>query len=104
MRKALLLADSCFRELAPRTPHKPHSRIETISFPPSLTPRRDCIMAGKACFALDANYDILIMDADGQHLELESFKDLDTARRRLPAVAAQYPGTKIALWNRNTRA
>jgi len=29
---------------------------------------------------------------------------LDTARRRLPALAAQYPGTKVAVWNRNTRA
>jgi hypothetical protein len=61
-------------------------------------------MAGKACLALDAIYDILIMDADGQHLELETFKDLDTAQRRLPALAAQYPGTKITLWHRSTRA
>jgi hypothetical protein len=61
-------------------------------------------MVGKVCLALDAAYDILIMDADGQRLALESFKDLDTARRRLPALAAQYPGTKVALWNRNTRA
>lgn len=61
-------------------------------------------MAGKVCLVPDAAYDILIMDADGQRLALESFKDLDTARRRLPAVAAQYPGTKVALWNRNTRA
>ena len=61
-------------------------------------------MAGKVYLALDAAYDILIMDADGQRLALESFKDLDTARRRLPAVAAQYPGTKVALWNRDTRA
>ncbi len=61
-------------------------------------------MAGKVCIALDAPYDILIMDADGQRLALESFKDLDTARRRLPALAAQYPGTKVALWSRNTRA
>jgi len=35
---------------------------------------------------------------------LESFKELDAAQRRLPALAAQYPGTKVALWNRNTRA
>jgi hypothetical protein len=61
-------------------------------------------MAGKVGFAQDAAYDILILDADGQRLALESFKDLDTARRRLPALAAQYPGTKVALWNRNTRA
>lgn len=60
-------------------------------------------MAGKAGLALEATFDILIMDADGQHLELESFKDLDIARRRLPMLAAQYPGTKITLWNRHTR-
>ena len=42
-------------------------------------------MAANASLALDAIYDILIMDADGRHLELESFKDLDAARRRLPA-------------------
>ena len=28
-------------------------------------------MSGKAAFAPDAVYDILIMDADGQHLQLE---------------------------------
>jgi hypothetical protein len=61
-------------------------------------------MAGKVCLAPDAAYDILIMDADGQHLELESFKDLNAARGRLPALAVQYPGTKITLWNRHTRA
>jgi len=61
-------------------------------------------MAGKARLALDATYDILIRDADGRHLELESFQDLDTARGRLPALAAQYPGTKITLWHRHTRA
>jgi len=60
-------------------------------------------MAGKYSPVLEANYEILIMDADGQRLELESFKDLETARRRLPALAAQYPGTKVALWNRHTR-
>jgi hypothetical protein len=60
-------------------------------------------MAGKVSPVLDAIYEVLIVDADGQHLELESFKDLETARRRLPALAAQYPGTKVALWNRHTR-
>ncbi|HEY6945082.1 MAG TPA: hypothetical protein VI431_08065 [Candidatus Acidoferrum sp.] len=48
-------------------------------------------------------YDILILDADGRHLELESFQDLESARRRLPSIAAQYPGTKVTLWNRHTR-
>lgn len=61
-------------------------------------------MAGNAFPALDATYDILIRDADGQHLELESHTDLTAAQRRLPTLAAQYPGTRITLWNRNTRA
>ena len=60
-------------------------------------------MLGKDSVLLDAIYDILIMDADGQRLELESYKDLETAQRRLPALAAQYPGTKVALWHRHTR-
>ncbi len=51
-----------------------------------------------------ATYDILIRDADGRHLELESFQDLESARRRFPSIAAQYPGTKITLWRRDTRA
>lgn len=61
-------------------------------------------MGGNVSFAGDAIYEILITDADGQHLELERFNDLDAAWRRLPAVAAQYPGTKLALRNRHTRA
>ena len=51
----------------------------------------------------DSIYEILIRDADGRHLELESFQDLESARRRLPSIAAQYPGTKVTLWNRQTR-
>jgi len=51
-----------------------------------------------------AIYDILFRDADGRHFELESFQDLETARRRLPSIAAQYPGTRITLWRRDTRA
>jgi hypothetical protein len=54
-------------------------------------------MAAKVSLALDAIYDILIMDADGQHFVSESFKVLDVARRRLPALAAQYTGTKVTL-------
>ena len=61
-------------------------------------------MGGNLSLAADAIYEILITDADGQHLELERFNDLDAARRRLPAVAALYPGTKLALRNRHTRA
>ena len=60
-------------------------------------------MGGNVSLAADAIYEILITDADGQHLELERFSDLDAARRRLPAVAAQYPGTRLALRNRHTR-
>lgn len=54
--------------------------------------------------AQNVTYDILIRDADGRHLELESFQDLERARRRLPFIAAQYPGIKVTLWNRHTRA
>jgi hypothetical protein len=61
-------------------------------------------MRGQVFPAQSAMYDILIRDADGRHLELESFHDLESARRRLPSIAAQYPGTKITLWNRVTRA
>jgi hypothetical protein len=58
----------------------------------------------RVSYQREAIYDILILDADGRHLELESFRDLESARRRFPSIAAQYPGTKIALWNRSTRA
>jgi len=53
--------------------------------------------------ALFTTYEILITDADGRRLQLESFKDLESARRRLPSIAAQYSGLKITLWNRETR-
>lgn len=58
----------------------------------------------RVSYQREAVYDILILDADGRRLELESFRDLESARRRFPSIAAQYPGTKIALWNRSTRA
>jgi hypothetical protein len=58
----------------------------------------------RVSYQREAIYDILILDADGRRLELESFRDLESARRRFPSIAAQYPGTKIALWNRSTRA
>ena len=48
-------------------------------------------------------YDILIEDADGRYLWLESVRDLDLARLRLPVVASQYPGTRLILWERKTR-
>jgi hypothetical protein len=61
-------------------------------------------MEGRVSTALNTVYEILILDADGKRLQLESYEDLDSARRRLPALAEQYPGTKITLWNRHTRA
>lgn len=61
-------------------------------------------MRGQVFPIEDAVYDILIRDADGRHLELESFRDLESARLRLPSIAAKYPGTKLTLWNRHTRA
>jgi len=61
-------------------------------------------MAAKVSLALNVIYDILIMDADGQRLALERFKNLDAARRRLTVLAAQYTGTKVTPWNRNRRA
>lgn len=60
-------------------------------------------MTGRVSSAVRTIYDVLITDADGQHLRLESFQDLDSARRRFPFLAAQYPGTKVTLWNRETR-
>ena len=60
-------------------------------------------MRGEVFSFQNAIYAILIRDADGRHLELESFPDLESARRRLPSLAAQYPGLKVTLWNRQTR-
>jgi len=61
-------------------------------------------MRGPISSIEDAVYDILILDADGRHLEIESFQDVESARLRLPSIAAKYPGTKLTLWNRHTRA
>ena len=61
-------------------------------------------MGGRVSAALNTIYDILITDADGQHLPLESFQDLESARQRFPSLAALYPGMKVTLWNRQTRA
>lgn len=60
-------------------------------------------MRGQVFFVQKAVYAILIRDADGRHLELESFPDLESACRRLPSLAAQYPGVRVTLWNRQTR-
>ena len=61
-------------------------------------------MRGPLSSTEDAVYDIVMRDADGRHLELESFLDVESARLRLPSIAAKYPGTKLTLWNRRTRA
>ena len=61
-------------------------------------------MQGRVSEPINAIYDIMITDADGQHLRLESFLDLESATRRFPLLAALYPGTKLMLWNRDTRA
>lgn len=60
-------------------------------------------MRGQVFSVQNAIYAILIRDADGRHLELERFPDLESARRRLPSLAAQYPGVKVTLWHRQTR-
>ncbi|HWZ99501.1 MAG TPA: hypothetical protein VN025_17220 [Candidatus Dormibacteraeota bacterium] len=48
-------------------------------------------------------YDILIEDADGRNLRIESARDLTAARERLPVLAKQYPGTRLLLRNRQTK-
>ena len=60
-------------------------------------------MRGQLFSAQNAVYAVLIRDADGRQLELASFPDLESARRRLPSIAAQYPGVKVTLWNRKTQ-
>jgi hypothetical protein len=61
-------------------------------------------MAGQVSFLLEPVYDILIEDADGRHLWLECLQDLGIARQRLSALAAQYPSTRLVLWDHKTRA
>ena len=48
-------------------------------------------------------YDILIEDADGRYLWLESLHDLATAKERLRMCAADYTGMRLILWDRKTR-
>ena len=61
-------------------------------------------MAAPVSSLIEPVYDILIEDADGQHLWLECLQDLEIARQRLPVLAARYPGTRLILWNHKTRA
>jgi hypothetical protein len=51
----------------------------------------------------EPTYDILIEDADGRYLRLESAQDVQLARRLLKVLAAQYPGTRLILRDRRTR-
>ena len=61
-------------------------------------------MVAPVSSTLEPGYDILIEDADGRHLRLERLRDLEIARKRLPILAAQYPGTRLILWSNRTRA
>ena len=56
-----------------------------------------------ALFLREPHYDILIDDADGKKLWLESLPDLESARKRLPLLAAEYPGMRLVLWHRKTQ-
>lgn len=60
-------------------------------------------MAGQVSSVTEAIYEILIEDADGRHLRLESARDLEVARNRLRVVAASYPGLRLILRNHKTR-
>ena len=61
-------------------------------------------MPGAVSSLLKPVYDILIEDADGRQLVLESLQDLAIAQQRLKALSAQFPGMRLILWNHETRA
>lgn len=77
---------------------------ETICLAGALLLLEGSVVRGQIFPMESALYSILIRDADGRELELENFQDLESARLRLPSIAAKYPGTKLTLWNRHTRA
>ena len=60
-------------------------------------------MAGPISSTLEPAFQILIYDADGRYLCLENLRDLKTARERLPALAALYPGLRLVLRCLKTR-
>lgn len=60
-------------------------------------------MGGPASSISEPLYDILIEDADGRYLWLESLQDLVSARERLRVCAADYSGMRLILWDRKTR-
>jgi hypothetical protein len=49
-------------------------------------------------------YDIVIEDADGRQVCLESVPKLEAARARLALLATSYPGIRLVLRNHETRA
>lgn len=53
--------------------------------------------------SFEFRYDIVMEDADGRNLRLESLRDLAAARERFPKLASQYPGVRLFLRNRLTR-
>jgi len=61
-------------------------------------------MAGPVSSLTEPFYEILIEDADGRRVLLEGVPDLETARARLHALAAQYSGMSLILCNHKTRA
>jgi hypothetical protein len=77
---------------------------ETIPPSLSLLNGRQYTLPAHVSSMSDPVYDILIEDADGRHLRLERLRDLEIAKQRLPVLAAQYPGTRLILWNQKTRA
>jgi hypothetical protein len=60
-------------------------------------------MAGAVSSLMGPVYAILMEDADGRHLWLECLQDLGVAKQRLQALAPQYPGIRLILWNHRTR-
>jgi len=60
-------------------------------------------MAGQVSSPIEPAYDILIEDADGRHLWLEGAQEIENARERMSALAAQYCGMRLILWNHRTR-
>lgn len=60
-------------------------------------------MPGHVSSIREPLYDILLEDADGRYLWLESQHDLDAARERLRLCAADYSGMRLILWDRRTR-
>jgi len=61
-------------------------------------------MAGQVSSLTGPHYEILIEDADGRRVLLECAPDLETARARMRALAAQYSGMSLILCNHKTRA